>query len=144
MWTRVGPRKHVLGGVHTGATLRIRLNHPCAAAMRSVVKLLWPLVGIQGQSHCRIEIAVAITSSVINWVQICFLLYFIYLKPNSIKLAGRSWSQTGSKPNSITLSGSKLVQSWSQTGSKLIGDQLRTSFEPDSVMKFGRGSTSSC
>jgi len=30
------------------------------------------------------------------------------------------------KPNSITLSGSKLV-----------GDQLRTSFKPDSVMEFG-------
>jgi len=30
------------------------------------------------------------------------------------------------KPNSITLSGSKLV-----------GDQLRTSFEPASVMEFG-------
>ena len=30
------------------------------------------------------------------------------------------------KPNSITLAGSKLV-----------GDQLRTSFEPDSVMEFG-------
>jgi len=30
------------------------------------------------------------------------------------------------KPNSITLAGSKL-----------IGDQLRTSFEPDSVMEFG-------
>jgi len=30
-----------------------------------------------------------------------------------------------------------LVRSWSQTGSKLVGDQLRTSFEPDSVMEFG-------
>jgi len=30
MWTR----KHVLDGVHTGATWRIRLNRPCAAAMR--------------------------------------------------------------------------------------------------------------
>jgi len=41
------------------------------------------------------------------------------------------------KPNSITLAGSKLVRSWSQTGSKLVGDQLRTSFEPSSVMEFG-------
>jgi len=33
-------------GVHSGATSRIRLNRPCAAAMRSyvIVKLLWPLV----------------------------------------------------------------------------------------------------
>ena len=29
----VGPRNHVLGGVHTGATWRIPLNHPCVAAM---------------------------------------------------------------------------------------------------------------
>ena len=30
--------------VHTGATWRIRLNHPCAAAMRPYVKFLLPLV----------------------------------------------------------------------------------------------------
>ena len=41
------------------------------------------------------------------------------------------------KPNSITLSGSKLVRSWSQTGSKLVSGQLRTSFEPASVAEFG-------
>ena len=34
LWARVGPRKHVLHGVHTGAIWRIRLNRPCAAAMR--------------------------------------------------------------------------------------------------------------
>jgi len=34
LWTRVGPSKHVLGGVHTGATWRIPLNCPCAAAMQ--------------------------------------------------------------------------------------------------------------
>jgi len=32
-WTPVGPRKHVLGGVHTGATWQIPLNRPCVAAM---------------------------------------------------------------------------------------------------------------
>ena len=50
--TRVGPRKHAdadwcaLRGVHVhiGATWRIRLNRPRAAAMRPYVKLLWPLV----------------------------------------------------------------------------------------------------
>jgi len=36
MWTRMGPRKHVLDGV----TRRIRLNRQCAAAMRPYVKLL--------------------------------------------------------------------------------------------------------
>jgi len=35
--TRVGPKKYVLGGMHTGATWRIPLNRPCAAAMRPVV-----------------------------------------------------------------------------------------------------------
>jgi len=29
LWTRVGPKKHVLYGVHIGA-----MNHPCAAVMR--------------------------------------------------------------------------------------------------------------
>jgi len=37
------------------------------------------------------------------------------------------------KPNSITLSGSKLVQSWSQTGSKLVRCWLQTCNE----LKFG-------
>ena len=32
--TLVDPRKHVLDGVHIGAAWRIRLNRPCAAAMR--------------------------------------------------------------------------------------------------------------
>ena len=40
----VGPRKHVLGGVHTGTTWQIPLNHPGAVAMQPVVKLLWRLV----------------------------------------------------------------------------------------------------
>jgi len=31
-------------GVHIGATWRMRLNRPCAAAMRPYVKLPWPLV----------------------------------------------------------------------------------------------------
>jgi len=30
MWTPVGPRTHVLGGVHTGATRRTSLNRSCA------------------------------------------------------------------------------------------------------------------
>ena len=40
VWTRVGPLKYVLGGVHTGATWPILLNRACAAAMWPVVKLL--------------------------------------------------------------------------------------------------------
>jgi len=31
-------------GVHIGAAWRIRVNRPCAAAMRPYVKWLWPLV----------------------------------------------------------------------------------------------------
>jgi len=42
--SRVGPGKHVLDGMHNGATCRIRLSGPCVAAMRTYVKLLWPLV----------------------------------------------------------------------------------------------------
>jgi len=44
IWTRMNPRKHVLDLVHIGVTWWIRLNRPCAAAMRPYVKLLWPLV----------------------------------------------------------------------------------------------------
>jgi len=37
MWTRVDPRKHALDGVHIDATWRIRVNRPCAVAMRSYI-----------------------------------------------------------------------------------------------------------
>jgi len=40
MWTWMGPRKHVLDGVHIGATWRIRLNCQCAVAVQPYVKLL--------------------------------------------------------------------------------------------------------
>ena len=45
LWTRVGWTKHATWG-HIGATWRIRLNRPCAAAMWPYVKLLWPVVVI--------------------------------------------------------------------------------------------------
>jgi len=55
LWTRVGQRKHKFNhirrwrqcahmGGHIGATWRTRLNLPSAAAIRSYVKLFWPLV----------------------------------------------------------------------------------------------------
>ena len=34
LWTRVGPRQHLLGGVHSGATWRKTLNRPYAPVMR--------------------------------------------------------------------------------------------------------------
>jgi len=42
-------RSGVLDRLHFGATWRIQLNRPCAAAMRPYVILLWPLI----QSCCR-------------------------------------------------------------------------------------------
>jgi len=48
------PRKYVLGGVHTGATCRIPLNRPHAAATQPVVKLLWSLV-ISIANHCDVS-----------------------------------------------------------------------------------------
>jgi len=41
IWTRVGPRKHVLGAVHTGATWR---EPSVCGGDAPVVKILWPLV----------------------------------------------------------------------------------------------------
>ena len=39
--------------------------------------------------------------------------------------------------NSITVAGSKLIRSLSPTSFEPVCDQLRTSFEPDSVMELG-------
>jgi len=41
-------------GVHIGATWRIWLNRPCAAAMRPYVKLLWPLVSFENYVQLKI------------------------------------------------------------------------------------------
>jgi len=40
LWTWVGLRNRVLDGVHIGATWRIRLNRPCAAAMRPFCQII--------------------------------------------------------------------------------------------------------
>jgi len=44
LWTRVGPRKHVLGGVHTVVTWRTPLNCHVQRRCGLFVKLHWPLV----------------------------------------------------------------------------------------------------
>ena len=58
------------------------------------------------------------------------------------------------KPNSITLAGSKLVADrfeaklhyaiWFEAGRRQVRSWSAASFEPDSVMEFGRGPLSSC
>jgi len=42
-------------GMHNGATWRIRLNRPCAAAMRPYVKLLWPPVSLRFCTICEVQ-----------------------------------------------------------------------------------------
>jgi len=37
LWTRVGPRQHVLHGVHIGATWQTSFNCPRAAVMRATL-----------------------------------------------------------------------------------------------------------
>ena len=71
------------------------------------------------------------------------------LGPRKIQLeSAQIWSQTGSKPNSITLSDRRQVRSWSQTcseqkfglsssTSQQVCNQLRTCLRPDSEMEFG-------
>jgi len=39
LWTRVGPRKHVLHGVHIGATWQTPFNCPRAAVMRAICQI---------------------------------------------------------------------------------------------------------
>ena len=41
-----GPKEECVTGGHIGETWQIRLNRPCAAAMRPYVKLLWSLAVI--------------------------------------------------------------------------------------------------
>jgi len=68
------------------------------------------------------------------------------------KARNNSWRSVDTvlKPNSITLAGSELVRSQIplrylvRTSFEPALNQLRTSFEADSVMEFGREPVSSC
>ena len=51
--TCVGPRKHILGGLHTGTTWRIPLNHPCVVAMRPFCQITLTTFFIQFPSFCN-------------------------------------------------------------------------------------------
>ena len=44
LWTRMGPRKHVVGGMLTGATWRIPLNRPCTAAIRPFCQITFIII----------------------------------------------------------------------------------------------------
>ena len=49
LWTRVGPRKHVLDRVHTDTTWRIPLNCPYVAAMRPFCQITGHLLLLLGR-----------------------------------------------------------------------------------------------
>ena len=65
-----------LNEVHIGATWRIRLNPPCAAAMRPYVKLLWPLVLNIAYIHTYIHTADVSFRHVHYHYQYSYLLSF--------------------------------------------------------------------
>jgi len=52
LWTRVGQKHHVLGGVHNGATWRIPLNRPVRRRCGLFVKLLWKLAIAKPTFEC--------------------------------------------------------------------------------------------
>jgi len=61
MYSYPEERHPTLYGVHIGATLRILLNRPSAAAMRSYVKLLWPLVCTDMKRVCAFAVSYTVT-----------------------------------------------------------------------------------
>jgi len=92
--TRMDPRKHVSGGVHTGVTWRIPLKRSYMAAMRPVVRLLWPLVIMNclsyGIGHWLVEFSRAtvpclmvmmLLSQLTDAVKLLLLL-LLYLQPS--------------------------------------------------------------
>jgi len=66
MWTRVGAKKHVLDGVHSGATWRIRLNRPCVVAMR-------PFRQITMMTCCLLSWCEVVRCCTL---QLCFVAFF--------------------------------------------------------------------
>jgi len=72
MWPWVGLRKHLLDGVHIGATWRIRLIRPCGAAMQLFIKLLWPLLTISSSfDECKLDVRrlLALQPSQLTWAE---------------------------------------------------------------------------
>ena len=67
MWTRVGARKHVLDGVHSGATWRILLNRPCVVAMRPFRQITMSTCCML--SWCEVELRCCVLQS-------CFVVFF--------------------------------------------------------------------
>jgi len=55
LWTRVGPRKHVLDGVHIDVTWRIHWTVHVRRRCGFFVKLLWPLV-LTATVFCRLVV----------------------------------------------------------------------------------------
>ena len=103
IWTLVGPRKHVLGGVYVGAAWRIPLNRPCAAAMPSVVKLLWPLVSIilaalwNGADHYIFILWFLLSSS---FYLLLSSIFYLFSSPN---LSGRRLDVYHSSTHGVAL-----------------------------------------
>jgi len=94
LWTWLGPRKHVLGGVRSGATWRIPLNRPYAAAMWLYVKLLRPLAipnNYKGSHRFRFLWPPYVIRQAIYYI---FILWFLLLSfPRLISAVG-DWMST--------------------------------------------------
>jgi len=80
LWTRVGPRKHVLDGVHIVATWRIRLNRPCAVFLSNYFDhtCYWYVTGVycaethwnEGRSGATVLLVVVVV--VLCWRPACW------------------------------------------------------------------------
>jgi len=93
LWTQVGWRKHNFNCIrqvapcgHIGATWRIRLNRPSVAAMRSYVKLLWPLVfGVVRYWQLMVfKIQVCFSATVSHPSSCWALAFFLWLWPMTL------------------------------------------------------------
>jgi len=62
-----GPKAALLDGVLTWATWRIRLNCPCAAAMRPFVKLLWFVIYVKQQIIDKTFCPISASASTISY-----------------------------------------------------------------------------
>ena len=118
-------------GMHIGATLRIRLNRPCVAAMRPYVILLWPLVSssrrrgkIKTNTSCYLRAS-------INFL--CKLIIYITLSGSKLylHLINYNYSNNSVGNTNLPYSSSELEYSNKQWNKMRRPITLDNSWSPD-------------
>jgi len=98
--SEMGPRKHVLGGVHIGATWQIPLNRPCAAAFCQVTLTTCFVIQPRSSSSTFLRAETTVHRN-------CHKIWF-----NSVKFVCKQHSHNCLETSQVSLVGWLTVVQW--------------------------------